>query len=160
MKTKILLPIAIIATLPFTANATQTIVQTQTPAAVTANGTVKKAGTRGPYQTVTIGEHDDEHIATTAYVKGAYNDAIAGINAKQPQLHNSDYGVDITGAVGEDTFLELLDNENLDLENVAQALITTDAAIAGIRSQRVTVYTTWDNDTDAATTLVPFATAQ
>ena len=75
-----LLSIAIIAALPFAANATQTIVETNTPAAVGANGTVKKAAATGPYQTATIGEHDDEHIATTAYVKGAYNDAIAAVN--------------------------------------------------------------------------------
>ena len=75
-----LLSIAIIAALPFTANATQTIVETNTPAAVGANGTVKKAAATGPYQTATIGEHDDEHIATTAYVKGAYNDSIRAVN--------------------------------------------------------------------------------
>ena len=80
MKTKTLLSIAIIAALPFAANATQTIVETNTPAAVGANGTVNRAATSGPYQTATIGEHDDEHIATTAYVKGAYNDAIAAVN--------------------------------------------------------------------------------
>ena len=81
MKTKsTLLSIAIIAALPFTANATQTIVETNTPAAVGQNGTVKKAAANAPYQTATIGEHDDEHIATTAYVKGAYNDAIAAVN--------------------------------------------------------------------------------
>lgn len=78
--TKTIIPLAIIAMLPFTANAAQTIVTTQTPAAVGANGTVAQAATSGPYQTATIGEHDDEHIATTAYVKGAYNDAIAAVN--------------------------------------------------------------------------------
>ena len=88
-----LLSIAIIAALPFAAHATQTIVETNTPAAVGANGTVKKAADSGPYQTATIGEHDDEHIATTAYVKGAYNDAIAAVNKvdadKQVKLKNA-----------------------------------------------------------------------
>ncbi len=92
MKIKQIASVAIIAALPFAANAAQTIVTTQTPAAVGANGTVNRAATSGPYQTATIGEHDDEHIATTAYVKGAYNDAIAAVNKvdseKQAQLVN------------------------------------------------------------------------
>ncbi len=93
MKANQLLLSAIIAVLPFAANATQTIVTTQTPAAVGVNGTVNRAATSGPYQTATIGEHDDEHIATTAYVKGAYNDAIAAVNKvdddKQVKLKNA-----------------------------------------------------------------------
>ena len=103
MKTKTLLSIAIIAALPFTANATQTIVETNTPAAVDANGTVKKAAATGPYQTATIGEHDDEHIATTAYVKGAYNDAIAAVNKvdddKQVKLYGETTGDPISSEV-------------------------------------------------------------
>ena len=92
MNIKQIASIAIIAALPFAANAAQTIVTTNTPAAVGANGTVNRAATSGPYQTATIGEHDDEHIATTAYVKGAYNDAIAAVNKvdddKQAKLIN------------------------------------------------------------------------
>ena len=107
-----LLSIAIIAALPFTANATQTIVETNTPAAVGANGTVKKAADSGPYQTATIGEHDDEHIATTAYVKGAYNDAIAAVNKvdadKQNQLYNGN--MKITGIQNADEFAAIVDD--------------------------------------------------
>ncbi len=95
MKIKRIFLSAIIAALPFTANATQTIVTAQTPAAVGSDGTVSMAATSGPYQTATIGEHDDEHIATTAYVKGAYNDAIAAVNkvndSKQEKLVESGY---------------------------------------------------------------------
>ncbi len=93
MNIKQIASIAIIAALPFAANAAQTIVTTQTPAAVGVNGTVNQAATSGPYQTATIGEHDDEHIATTAYVKGAYNDAMAAVNKvdddKQVKLINA-----------------------------------------------------------------------
>ncbi len=89
---KIILSMAVAAALPFTANATQTIVQTQTPAAVGANGTVKKAATGGPYVTNEPTAADQTHIATTAYVKGAYNDAIAAVNkvddSKQDKLYN------------------------------------------------------------------------
>ena len=92
MNIKRIASIAIIAALPFAANAAQTIVTTNTPAAVGVNGTVNRAATSGPYQTASIGEHDDEHIATTAYVKGAYNDAIAAVNKvdddKQAKLIN------------------------------------------------------------------------
>ncbi len=89
--------------MPFTANATQTIVTAQTPAAVGSDGTVSMAATSGPYQTATIGEHDDEHIATTAYVKGAYNDAIRAVNKldsdKQNQLINMQNNHDISTKV-------------------------------------------------------------
>ena len=264
--TKTLLSIAIIAALPFTANATQTIVETNTPAAVGANGTVKKAAATGPYQTATIGEHDDEHIATTAYVKGAYNDAIAAVNkvsddlaitqaslseldtilgdrateleyGKQDQLVNFDTGSDMgTNVVGANNdVLREFDQADYDYDEImsgilpdieqqlgidysdslitaeaaiklyalvsrytqrklsttvnnqsqnisstiAQTVNTTtpsantlvsEAAIAGamnnyatnsaLNSKRVTIYTTWGNDTSAATTQVPFTTAQ
>ena len=92
-----LLSIAIIAALPFTANADYTYNYVNAPARVGYNGTVNITNGPGPYQTATIGEHDDEHIATTAYVKGAYNDAIAAVNRvisdtsdKQDQLFLGD----------------------------------------------------------------------
>ena len=103
MNIKQIASIAIIATLPFAANAAQTIVTTNTPAAVGANETVNRAATSGPYQTATIGEHDDEHIATTAYVKGAYNDTIAAVNKvdsdKQVKLINEQNNHDISSNV-------------------------------------------------------------
>ncbi len=115
MNTKIMLPLAIIAALPFTANATQTIVTAQTPAAVGSDGTVSMAATSGPYQTATIGEHDDEHIATTAYVKGAYNDSIRAVNKldsdKQDALYNSSTNAPISATVmGADDFLPIADD--------------------------------------------------
>ena len=116
MKTKnTLLSIAIIAALPFMANAAQTTVTSQTPAAVGANGTVNMAAASGPYQTATIGEHDDEHIATTAYVKGAYNDSIRAVNKldsdKQDTLYNSNTNAPISATVmGADNLLPIADD--------------------------------------------------
>ena len=80
-----------------------------------ANGTVKKAAASGPYQTATIGEHDDEHIATTAYVKGAYNDSIRAVNKldsdKQDTLYNSSTNAPISATVmGADDFLPIADD--------------------------------------------------
>ena len=266
-----LLSIAIIAALPFTANATQTIVETNTPAAVGANGTVKKAAATGPYQTATIGEHDDEHIATTAYVKGAYNDAIAAVNKVdsekqvklkslnvsngseqdiEPRVMGSGFNIsnyllgsgtaypDEYAAMTEDIAYELtgvhdnaaalndtlisagtvmqwlsetgdainnakihdsnggaispelmsasdfedaamryiVDRDNGGVPSTDETLVSARAIIRtlysyddflqqisipdAIDSKRVTIYTTWGNDTSAATTQVPFTTAQ
>ena len=170
-----LLSIAIIAALPFASNATQTVVETNTPAAVGANGTVKKAAATGPYQTASIGEHDDEHIATTAYVKGAYNDAIAAVNkvddSKQDQLY---YGnTKIVGIQNRDEFTAAVDDglhylfeEGSGGASVARefllgngvALPTADITAEGIlqaaamlydkiQTKRVGIYTTWGDDT-------------
>ena len=232
MKTKTtILTLAIIAALPFTAHATQTIVETNTPAAVGANGTVKKAAATGPYQTATIGEHDDEHIATTAYVKGAYNDAIAAVNkvndSKQEKMNvvganddvvsalyqwegggfydeimggllpdiEQDFGIDysdslITAEAAVRLYailaeykqqkLDVVVNDqvqDIDIDSVVQSINTTnpsatslvnEVAVANaingqataLNNKRVRIYTTWGTDTAAATTLVPFETAQ
>ncbi len=112
MKIKRIASIAIIAALPFAATAEQTIVTTQTPAAVGANGTVKKAATTGPYVTNEPTVADQTHIATTAYVKGAYNDAIAAVNkvndSKQDQLYNGN--TKITGIAQDDEFAAIVDD--------------------------------------------------
>ena len=179
MKTKTaILSIAIIAALPFMANATQTIVQTQTPAPVGANGTVTKAASSGPYQTATIGEHDDEHIATTAYVKGAYNDAIAAVNKvdseKQVKLASmSDGGAidtyvwnkrEFTAAIIQAINYDAITDEGVGVEILTvmsedqdlEHQLVSSAAVAGLLSiQRVNVYTTWDDDNDVM--LVPLS---
>ena len=82
MNTKQIISLAIIATLPCAANATG-------PAHDSGNSPVV-ATASAPYQTVTPEAHADEHIASTKYVIGAYNDAIAAVNKvnddKQGQL--------------------------------------------------------------------------
>ena len=91
MKTKTILSIAIMAALPFGAHADPV-----GPAAVPANGTAVVATASAPYVTQTPTAADATHIASTAYVKGAYNDAIAAVNkvantvdGKQAQLVNA-----------------------------------------------------------------------
>ena len=82
--TKPLLTLAIMLALPITANATG-------PAHDSGNSPVV-ATASAPYQTVTPDAHADEHIASTKYVIGAYNDAIAAVNKvnadKQGKLMN------------------------------------------------------------------------
>ena len=77
---KSLLSIAILAALPLNVMAAWTYVDTNTPARVANDGTVKRATYDPPYATVEPTVADETHIATTAYVKGAYNDAIAAVN--------------------------------------------------------------------------------
>ncbi len=77
MKAKRILSIAIIAALPFGAHATDPVVAVG-PAHASSNPVVATAN--APYVTVTPTQADESHIATTAYVKGAYNDAIAAVN--------------------------------------------------------------------------------
>ena len=84
--TRTLISLAIILALPFSANATG-------PAHDSGNSPVV-ATASAPYQTVTPDAHADEHIASTAYVIGAYNDAIAAVNKvdsdKQDKLMNTE----------------------------------------------------------------------
>lgn len=129
MKITKILPIAIIAVLPFTANADYDYdyigLATDT---VSGDGTVVFTIEEHPYELLEISNADEGHIATTAYVKGAYNDILAIENR---------YIND---------FFEFYDDTREKFDK--------------LQSNRVKIYTTWDNDTDAATTLVPFATAQ
>ena len=77
MKTKTIFSIALIA-LPLTALADPVV--SVGPAAVPSNGTAVVATANPPYQTLTPTNDDKSHIASTAYVKGAYNDSIAAVN--------------------------------------------------------------------------------
>ena len=184
---KSMLSIAIIAILPFGAYATDPV----GPVAVPSNGTAVVATANPPYQTLTPTNEDKQHIASTAYVKGAYNDSIAAINKvnydKQDKLYN-DNGNEIESNVipaidmVDDTIeavRDLVDNGesltdislSLDSGAFGERLTTIggviSAVVAGadvlntkLNSKRVRIYTTWDNDTSAATRLVEFETAQ
>lgn len=151
MKTKNIILSAIIATLPFGAWAEQTFVYTNTPAAVAANGTIKIASSYSPYATNEPTVADQTHIATTAYVKGAYNDAIAALNKlgteMQTKLTNTVTGDNIGEQVMSSyAFMDILSSDAGD--SYDNNLVTTTAVIDGIKSQRVEIYTTWDtNDT-------------
>lgn len=161
MKTKILLPIAIIAALPFTANADYTYTITNTPARVANNGNVTKADYTGPYQIATIGDDDDEHIASTAYVKGAYNDTIAAINTinetKQPILYLSDSSDPASDYVIQSAqFMEAIE-EPLSVDFLMTAGAIVDVVDYKLDEKRVEIYTTWDDDDEVAE--VPLITA-
>ena len=163
MTTKIPLLFTIIALLPFGVWADYTYNYVTTPAQVVPNGTVTRASALGPYTIATIGDDDDEHIASTAYVKGAYNDTIAAVNRldieKQPTLFNGTTGDRINDVDGADDFLYGLAYYNDEsAEVMEQRLISSNAVVAGIKSQRVTIYTTWDDDRSSATTVVPLTT--
>jgi len=112
MKTTTILSLAILATLPFAANATDLI----GPAPVPPYGTPVVATVNPPYQTVTVGANDNSHIASTAYVKGAYNDAIAAVNK-------------VAGKLGSDM-------------SVLNAEIS--AVSSSLSLKRIDIYTTWD----------------
>ena len=159
MNTKRIISIAIMLALPFTARGDYTYNRVNTPAKVAVNGTVTEAKNSGPYQIATIENDDDEHIASTAYVKGAYNDTIAAVNRvfrilemKQYALNNvstgSEMGNEVDGAFDfMDAFVNYDDGVAEDLEAV---LLSGNAVAAGIKSQRVEIYTNWDDD-DATT---------
>ena len=162
MTTKKLLSIfAITLILPHVANAAITYTSTDTPARVAKNGNALRAKDAGPYVAATIENDDLQHIASTAYVKGAYNDAIAGINKlnsyKQSSLYlhtdDNDYSID-SAVVGS------LDDIDTDDPESRQYLVNGVAVKNALNAQRVTVYTTWDDDNDNATQQVILSTAQ
>ena len=119
----------------------------------------------GPYGRINIDTTDQEHIATTAYVKGAYNSAIAASNQLFGHINNIYDSVDtlntnmqtITGDV-----LNMVDERLADVavaedvENLQNSLHELGTTIS---NKRVEIYTTWDNDnltTDVAfKTVVP-----
>ncbi len=173
MKTKFLLPFAIIAALPFAANATNIsgdmyvapqIADENHPAPY------EDIGSDTTFGRVNIDTADQGHIATTAYVKGAYNTAIAAVNemviGKQDKLYNGNTGAEVNGVFGAAVIGDTLHDADMgSISNswrsyLEASLPSTMAVVDGIKSQRVRIYTTWDDDTATATTLVPFETAQ
>ena len=173
MTTKKLLLLAAMLALPFGARGDwtyngRTYHPVDTPAQIGYNGTVTIAN-NGPYQTITPGADDDKHIASTSYVIGAYNDVIAGINSvknhvelnKQDRFELDDdidgYVGDFgTTVVGSGRILEALEDRDVNDDFVGN-LVSAKGVLAGILSQRVEVYTNWDDDTDK--TEVAFVTA-
>ncbi len=175
MQTKTILTIAIIAALPFAAMADDWV-DTWTDDGITyhtvnaplsADDTVIQSDNVAPYQMATIGEHDDEHIATTAYVKGAYNDTIAAINKfgelvnnTQQLLINTDTNDPMGGSVfGRQTIIDEYENDLANNANLENILVSAPAVAKLVDVQRVKIYTTWDDDRASATTEVPLVVA-
>ena len=156
VKAKTILTIAIIAPFPFGG------VYATGPAAYSGNSPTL-ASMSAPYQIVTPGEHDDEHIASTKYVIGAYNDAIAAVNKvddeKQGKLYTA-FGVEIDSEAADPGVLTYEFDDLVTWgtglsEDTLDKLVTGEgvaAAIQGymgayIRANPITIYTNWDDDT-------------
>ncbi len=172
MNTKRIISLAIWLTLPFAANATDPVVAVG-PAHASSNPIVATAN--APYVTVTPNQADESHIATTAYVKGAYNDAIAAVNKlnteKQGQLYNNDGDPISSDLMDISDFVERLmgyavnkdvnalpgDDKLASAEAIMAAIDVYngwvqqqiyDAIYDTINFKGVKIYTTWDtNDT-------------
>ena len=156
---KYLILLVVVPLLPSIANADYTYDYVDTPATVEANGVVARAED-GPHQTLTIYNDDKSHIASTAYVKGAYNDTIAAINSKQTELYNpATDEVIVSEVLNSEGFIWFLGGSGEDISSLENTLSSTAAIVNGIRSQRAVVYTTWDDDRDSATRQVAFVTA-
>ncbi len=175
--TKPLLTLAIMLALPLTAIAADfsdyTFSPVAAPVRVQKNGTIVRSQYSGPYMTATINSDDGEHIASTAYVKGAYNDMIAATNSleivKQDALYNgilddymsedvwdSDEFLNIyTNTTG---YEETEDSKELHLISAKAVMVGLDSVKNNMNNKRVEIYTTWDDDT--AKQQVAFVTAQ
>ena len=164
--------LAIIAMSPFVANAT-------TPHIGPAGNfdddvTGVELATDDPfYRKTEISNADAEHIATTAYVKGAYNDTIAAINqtalsiyaSRQPTLQKiSSQGgeapLELNYVVDKQLFMEdYVTNTNDAINGFMwnNSLVTAAAVAKLVNTQRVEVYTNFDDDT--AKKQISFVTA-
>ena len=108
-----------------------------------------------PFGRIDIDTADQDHIATTAYVKGAYNSAIAAVNKVNSEKQDKFNGVYDKNA-GQQIVGDYFGASNYgELESFFDSLsdntvLTTDGTIAAIGEavnlQRVLVYTTWDDD--------------
>ena len=152
MTTKTILTMAIIAALPIAAHAENISGAMYTaPATVDTNHPAPTTNDSAPYGRVNIDTADQEHIATTAYVKGAYNSAIAAVNKlneeKSARLINSSADVlvdhDVMNAAG---FIDLIADDDLYEDTIVSAAAVAAGIDYKLNHQPVKIYTTWDND--------------
>ena len=165
MNTKKLLSIAIIAALPFGAMAANISGDMYTaPTAADTNHPAPTTNANAPYGRANIDTDDQEHIATTAYVKGAYNSAIAAVNKvnsdKQNKLVNNsnqpfaDTIIVLNGETGDDIARQMINAEatyNMLDDNGLNTSLLSAAGVVGaisgmLSTQVVPIYTTWEND--------------
>ena len=169
---KQILSLAILATLPLTAMAENISGDMYVaPTTATQNNPAPTTNASAPYGRIDIDTTDREHVASTAYVKGAYNSAIAAVNKLNTNLNNIiRYQIEpkselrITDENDNDTPIEnyvetSLDNVTEDNQLVNGMAIKTavNALDTKIDNKRVEIYTTWDNDN--AKTEVAFVNA-
>lgn len=173
MNTKTILPIAIMLSLPLMANAANISGDMYTaPAAADTNHPAPTTNVPAPYGRANIDTTDQEHIATTAYVKGAYNSAIAAVN----KVNNEKVSFDTFESTmqGFDDHIGLIqgDIQNIQenkvdaeyvggaIDNIATSIYDSLDSLGGyLNSKRVTIYTTWNDDSANATTKVTLSTA-
>jgi len=94
--------------------------------------------------TLTITNDDKQHIASTAYVKGAYNDAMNAVSDKQNKLLIDTYTDPETGNLAGTEVAGVIDS--LRDGAPAEYLVNAQAVDAAMRAQRVKIYTTWDGN--------------
>ena len=147
----VFLSLLIITVLPFTAYAELTSDESGSPAV---------SDNYPPYELATPTQADQGHIATTAYVKGAYNDAITAVNTVADALESKQdsfllNSVDINDPDGNSVSSGVM--TNLDDVNsthqlvngmaVKNAINNVNNTISGVQSalknKRVQIYTTW-----------------
>ncbi len=208
MTTKSIL-FAILATLPFVARAENISgAMYIAPSVADNNHPAPTTNANAPYGRVNIDVADQDHIATTAYVKGAYNSAIAAVNTsideavsetirvleqqglydKQDKLLNADgdeilqdvtSGSQIDSEIG-NSLVNLYDDDEYEAfrDDIINgygfepdtSLMTAGAIfdtihyvnkhlVDAIGEKRVTIYTTWDDDSANATTQVSLTSA-
>ena len=182
---KTLISLAVIAALPITAMAENISgVMYTAPIAADTNHPAPTTDADPSYGRVNIDTTDQEHIATTAYVKGAYNSAIAAVNKvadtvnnvastveeKQNQLFvdgdvvNSDVlysNGEITRLLGNGNTNVMLPDivYDVELQTVGENSLMSSREIASIiGALRVPIFTEWGNDSaigDNALEMVP-----
>ena len=169
--TRTLLSIAIIATLPFGAMAENISGAMYTaPSAADTNHPAPTTDANPSYGRVNIDTTDQEHIATTAYVKGAYNSAIAAVNTVAlSKVDNNNFDNTITGLynhIDNDIRgdLESQINDKVSFEDYDTQMVNVYGAIGEvadtIETKRITIYTTWNDDSANATAQVALSSAQ
>ena len=148
--TKTLLTMAVSAALPFGAMAENISgAMYNAPATADTNHPAPTTQADAPYGRANIDTADQEHIATTAYVKGAYNSAIAAVNSVIP-INDVTREPMQTNVISSEEMVDVLIYR--DISGTDRNLISAGAVADGILRQRVEIYTTWDDDdtTDVA----------
>ncbi len=147
-KTKRIAVIAIIALLPFG-------VWAEPSGEWELDEGVAVASDDGYYMGADIDDADSSHIATTAYVKGAYNDSVAMVNRlhkdKQTRLYYDDgvHNVEMGNFVDQNLNNPFADRliSSLAVKNAIDSVNST------ISNKRVKIYTTWDTTDTTQVTL-------
>ncbi len=175
--TKTILTFAVISALPMVVYADYVYNEINRPVPVSYNGgTVTIPEEAPPYETLEVTNDDASHIASTAYVKGAYNEAIAAVNMSdkliredvdlmfetlQPKLLHTVSGVGHPIEIEVQGWLWNNDYPTVDPDVTLVNMTAVRNAITDVNTtisnKRVEIYTTWDNDN--AKTEVPFVTA-